>query len=768
MPVALSKIPRSARPDGLPSCAPLGLRRDRVSQTLPDFETDGATPRGSPAREMALSDGSQISRLARVARIARDAGAWRPTNAAALYANIAFRRRNECRGLTDRDHLEAAAHWLGRAQDSQRDGGVAGRYRLRAGWSSSYPETTGYIIPTFLALESEAGLAGFRDRARRCVEFLLSIQLDSGAFPGLEIADNRDEPSIFNTAQILHGLLAWHKATADERTLSAVERAGDWLAGSQDRDGSWRVHLYGSGRPYTYMAHAACWLAELGEHLDRDRYLDAARRHLEWVLSRVDADTGWVDDCGFGDADQEARRGVTHTIAYTIWGILMMSRILGHDRGLRAARRAATAVARRLELSRWLPGKLDANWKGAARYACLTGNAQMALIWFELHRLESDPPLVSTACKALDLVKRAQSMTSSDPGILGGIPGSDPIWGDYITLALPNWAAKFFIDALLQKRKVLDGLTPVPVEVQGIAEVRPNDVPTQLPDAVGTRSSDVRVALLTREASGRVVQFCESWKSWGFAPAAVVIERAQPSAAAVRAANYAAEFGVLNLIRRATRRGLANRAVDSAGLAPSADGESISAYCATRQIPVMYVDSIESAAGSGQLRRLRADVFVHAGAGIMRATSLSIPALGTLNAHAGLLPPIRGMNAAEWSAFCGIPVGATVHLIDQGIDTGDILLFREAELGAASDIQSLRAAVDRTQVELLGEVLRWIRDHGGLPPRRAQHVSEGRQFFTMHDSLRHILNAALETRSAGAPGRPGDEQRALGPSALRR
>jgi Beta-L-arabinofuranosidase, GH127 catalytic domain len=401
--------------------------------------------------------------LRSVLRTLRDAKAWRPASFAALTGKVLPFGRNSLVKFSDRDHLVAAAEWLGRAQDSQRDGGVSGRYLLGTGWTSSYPETTGYIIPTFLALESEVGLAGFKARAQRCVEFLLGIQLPTGAFPGLEIAENSDRPSIFNSAQILNGLTGWHRATGDQATLRAAYRTADWLVEQQDPDGAWRKHLYGSGKTYTYMAHAGCWVAEFGAHVGDNRYLDASRRHLELVLTHVDGATGWIEDCGF---EEELGRGdaVTHTIAYTIWGVLMMSRILGHERGLAAARRAARAVARRVELSKRLPGRLDRTWNGTVDYACLTGNAQMALVWLELHRLESDPALVTAAVTALDLVKRAQFMRSSDPGIRGGVGASDPMWGRYLPLAIPNWAAKFFIDALLSKQQTLAPTVSLRVE----------------------------------------------------------------------------------------------------------------------------------------------------------------------------------------------------------------------------------------------------------------------------------------------------------------
>jgi len=395
------------------------------------------------------------ARMKMAYQIIRDSAAWRAPNLRLLIGPFVDRERNSRAGHADRDHLLAAAAWLERAQDAGGDGGIAGRYGLRTGWTSSYPETTGYIVPTLIRIADLLGEPRFRERARRGIDFLLSVQLKRGAFPGLEIADNRTEPSIFNTAQIICGLRAWHVDCNDERALDAARRACDWLVAQQDPDGAWRKYPYGNV-PSTYMAHAACWIAELGTYLDRKDYLDTARRHLEWVLQQQDPATGWFDLCGFTEESHRSRWAPTHTIAYTIWGVLMTSRILEHEAGMRAARTAAMGVARRLELSGWLPGILDHAWRGRAAYACLTGNAQMALVWLELHRLRGEPILLNAACKAIDLVKRAQPMSSSDAGIRGGIPGSDPVWGDYMYVRIPNWAAKFFIDALIEKQGALE------------------------------------------------------------------------------------------------------------------------------------------------------------------------------------------------------------------------------------------------------------------------------------------------------------------------
>jgi hypothetical protein len=52
----------------------------------------------------------------------------------------------------------------------------------------------------------------------------------------------------------------------------------------------------------------------------------------------------------------------------------------------------------------------------------------------------------------IDDVKATQWLGDSEAPYYGGIPGSYPIYGRYARLQYPNWAAKFFVDALLLKR----------------------------------------------------------------------------------------------------------------------------------------------------------------------------------------------------------------------------------------------------------------------------------------------------------------------------
>jgi len=682
--------------------------------------------------------------MKRVYQVFRDAAGWRAPNLQLLSRPFVDRGRNSRAGFTDRDHLLAAAAWLERAQDAGGDGGVAGRYSLCSGWTSSYPETTGYIVPTFIRLSDTLSEPRFRERARRAVDFLLSIQLECGAFPGREIAENRTEPSIFNSAQIFCGLRAWHADSNDNRALDAARRACDWVVAQQDPDGAWRKFLYGNV-PYTYMAYAASWIAELGAYLDRRDYMDAARRHLDWVLRARDSATGWFDWCGFSDEDHRSRCAPTHTIAYTIWGVMMMSRILGHDAGMQAARVAALAVARRLELSRWLPGILDHAWRSRATYACLTGNMQMALIWLELHRLRFDPTLLSAACKAIDLVKRAQTMSSADPGIRGGIPGSDPVWGGYIYLGVPNWAAKYYIDALIEKQVALDRLVVPPPAVPTV----PDGVPTTLPDchAPGLNATRPRVVLYASPTTEKVREMVTAWSFWNFQPTAVIVSGGPEPGLIRRFFDKLRDAGFGGLARRVFRPAAGGMLPGSpAAGVTRASRQSVIDYCRSSGIEVIEVGPLDSEQALRTVRDVDPDLAIHAGAGILRNATLQIPRLGTLNAHMGILPHYRGMNVSEWSRLLGDTVGCSVHLIDEGIDTGDIICCRVVPVTAVDSIAELRAAVNHAQIELLGEVVRYILATKSLPPRRAQTAGEGRQYFAMHREVLELLDKSLASQ----------------------
>ena len=113
----------------------------------------------------------------------------------------------------DINHLSATIGWLCRAQDVRNGeadaGGVSAGWSFEDGWLPSYPETSGYIVETFIAAARILERPDLVARANRIVDWELSLQHSDGAFPG-HFGEPGSQPVIFNTGQIMHGMLAGH------------------------------------------------------------------------------------------------------------------------------------------------------------------------------------------------------------------------------------------------------------------------------------------------------------------------------------------------------------------------------------------------------------------------------------------------------------------------------------------------------------------------------------------------------------------------------
>lgn len=71
------------------------------------------------------------------------------------------------------------------------------------------------------------------------------------------------------------------------------------------------------------------------------------------------------------------------------------------------------------------------------------------------------------------------------------------------------------------------------------------------------------------------------------------------------------------------------------------------------------------------------DIGIQGGTGILRSEIYGAFRLGMLNFHPGDLPKYRGCSAPEWQIWEGNPVISTCHVVDSGIDSGDVIDKRE-------------------------------------------------------------------------------------------
>src|SRR5205814_287313 len=129
----------------------------------------------------------------------------------------------------------------------------------------SYPETTGYIIPTMLELAEYFNDSDFERRALEMGDWEIAIQMDNGAVMGGTV--NADpSPAVFNTGQVLLGWAALYRRTRDTRFRDAARRAVDWLLETQDPDGNWRRgnSRYANSRNTVYNVKAGWGMVEAG------------------------------------------------------------------------------------------------------------------------------------------------------------------------------------------------------------------------------------------------------------------------------------------------------------------------------------------------------------------------------------------------------------------------------------------------------------------------------------------------------------------------
>jgi hypothetical protein len=342
-------------------------------------------------------------------------------------------------------HRAATLGWLVRSIEHGR-GGSCAHYGVPMRWSRPYPETTGYLIPTLLSLAPAYPALPLRRLAEDCGRWLLGIQNPDGSWNGgLHPPGSRPRPSVFNTGQILDGMVALHRAGAGEEFLAAGSRGASWLAGGTDATGLWSGGDYRASQTPSYYTHVLWPMLETWKETGDAKVRSAAEAGVRSLLQRI-RPNGAIAHWGFGDDD----RAFTHTIAYALRGLLECARLLDawDDIGRRAVP-ALERMLRKAELGRGrLAAQYDLDWAPHGRYECLTGAAQTAINLLLWERREPDLRIVNAAAKLVDRVCATQRLRHPVAGIRGAVAGSSPVWGRYLMLRYPNWAAKYHCDAL--------------------------------------------------------------------------------------------------------------------------------------------------------------------------------------------------------------------------------------------------------------------------------------------------------------------------------
>jgi hypothetical protein len=358
-------------------------------------------------------------------------------------------KKDVSRPRSDQVHLDAAVTYIRRSIENGGGQASSKAYMVGKGWMPPYRETTGYIIPTLLDLADEFGRPDLATTAERMGDWLAQVQEPDGGFIERDLRQDT-RPVVFNTGQILHGFNALLMRRGRQGLESNARRAGDFLVSSADGTGSF-VRNEHYGIEHAYNVRSAWALLTLGRLLGEPAYEKVALANADWTVAQQ-TDTSFFRNNIF----QPGRNANTHGIAYVLQGLLEIHRISGREVHLAAVRRSADRIVSTYNAEGRVVSEIGENWEPLSSHLCLTGYAQMAIVLFGLHELGGGKQYLDTGLKLLDDVAATQDVTSPDKPYFGGIKGSSPIYGRYAPLQYPNWATKFFIDALLAKRAVLN------------------------------------------------------------------------------------------------------------------------------------------------------------------------------------------------------------------------------------------------------------------------------------------------------------------------
>ena len=290
-----------------------------------------------------------------------------------------------------------------------------------------YPEVTGYYIPTLLEW-------GYKDLALNYAKTLRTMQKPEGAW----YDSGNNQPYIFDTAQILKGLIAIYPLIPEIKTN--IIKGCDWILSNMTEEGRLKPAFENcfpeDDSFYSELVHTYC----LSPLMDASKLFNKP----EYEKSAVK-----IKDYYIANYKQKILNFnlLSHFYAYVMEGLLDMGET-------ELIKEAMHNIEKFRNKKGGIPGLNNVDW------VCSTGIFQLALVYYKLGELEKGNNLFEYAC----------SLQNDSGGWYGSYPVS--FINKYFTFGnkkahyFPNeeisWANKYFLDALAFKEKLeFEKMSPI-------------------------------------------------------------------------------------------------------------------------------------------------------------------------------------------------------------------------------------------------------------------------------------------------------------------
>lgn len=145
------------------------------------------------------------------------------------------------------------------------------------------------------------------------------------------------------------------------------------------------------------------------------------------------------------------------------------------------------------------------------------------------------------------------------------------------------------------------------------------------------------------------------------------------------------------------------------------------------------------------------DVYLITGAGIISEEALKGKKI--INCHPGIIPLVRGLDAFKWAVLEKIPIGNTLHYIDENVDHGQVIFIKETELITTDTIESFALKHYLSEIEMLVNFERYIcesnkakSDYKVRSAKRRMKKSDELKMISSFDDYKRIYAKDIEMR----------------------
>lgn len=185
--------------------------------------------------------------------------------------------------------------------------------------------------------------------------------------------------------------------------------------------------------------------------------------------------------------------------------------------------------------------------------------------------------------------------------------------------------------------------------------------------------------------------------------------------------------------------------------APEYDNTKINLIADRHKISLLSYRRLQAGEILEELKQVKPDLLVIASFPYLLPLKLiNIPKFGSINVHASLLPAYRGYHPLNWAIIRNESyIGVTVHYVDEGMDTGDILAQQSISIKDTDDINSLKnkttSAGAKLLVKVIGQIDKKRAKIPGIPQAQSRASFAPRRYpfdgkINFHSGVRDVFN----------------------------